>query len=51
MGQSWPHFRLFLYFPHSNFKLQFQFQIEKSVDGALVIQTRGRRMVGIDENR
>ena len=53
MGQSRPHFRLFLYFPHSNIKLQFQFQfqIERSVDGALGIQTRGRRMAGIDENR
>ena len=53
MGQSRPHFRLFLYCPHSNIKLQFQFQfqIERSVDGALGIQTRGRRMAGIDENR
>ena len=41
MGQSWP---LFVYF-HS-FLITISIQIEKSIDGVLGIQTRGRRMVG-----
>ena len=45
MGQSRP---LFVYF--HNFLDTFSIiQIEKSVDGVLGIQTRGRRMVGADE--
>ena len=40
MGQSWP---LFVYF------LITISRIEKSIDGVLGIQTRGRRMVGADE--
>ena len=31
------------------FLLQFQYKIEKSVDGVLGIRTWGRRMVGTDE--
>ena len=44
MGQSRP---LFVYF-HS-FLSTISIQIEKSIDGVLGIQTRGRRMVGADE--
>ena len=46
MGQSQP---LFVYF-HS-FLITISIQIEKSVDGVLGIQTRGRRMVGADKTR
>ena len=44
MGQSRP---LFVYF--CSFLVTISIQIEKSVDGVLGIQTRGRRMVGTDE--
>ena len=45
MGQSWPLFVYFCYFLDTISIIE----IEKSVDGVLGIQTRGRRMVGIDE--
>ena len=45
MGQSRP---LFVYFCHFLDTISI-IQIEKSVDGVLGIQTRGRRMVGADE--
>ena len=45
MGQSRP---LFVYF-HPFFITNSIIQIEKSVDGRLGIQTRGRRMVGMDK--
>ena len=32
-----------------SFLITISIQIEKSVDGVLGIQTRGRRMVGVDE--
>ena len=41
MGQSRPLFR--------SFHVTISIQIEKSIDGVLGIQTRGSRMVGIDE--
>ena len=44
MGQSRP---LFVYF-HS-ILVTISIQIEKSIDGVLGIQTRGCRMVGVDE--
>ena len=44
MGQSRP---LFVYF--RSFLVTISIQIEKSVDGVLGIQTRGRRMVEADE--
>ena len=44
MGQSRP---LFVYF--RPFLITISIQIEKSVDGVLGIQTRGRRMVDADE--
>ena len=31
------------------FSLQFQYKLNKSIDGVLGIQTQGRRMVGADE--
>ena len=43
MGQSRP---LFVYFRSF---ITISIQIEKSIDGVLGIQTRGRRMVGADE--
>ena len=43
-GQSCP---LFVYF--RSFLVSISIQIEKSIDGVLGIQTRGRRMVGADE--
>ena len=45
MGQSRPLFVYFHYFLDT-FSI---IQIEKSVEGVLGIQTRGRRMVGADE--
>ena len=45
MGQSRPLFVYFRYFLDTISIIQ----IEKSVDGVLGIQTRGRRMVGADE--
>ena len=45
MGQSRPLFVYFRYFLDTISVIQ----IEKSVDGVLEIQTRGRRMVGADE--
>ena len=44
MGKSRP---LFVYF--CSFLITISIQIEKSVDGVLGIQTRGRRMVGADK--
>ena len=44
MGQSRP---LFVYF--RPFLITISIQIEKSIDGVLGIQTRGRRMVGTDK--
>ena len=44
MGQSIP---LFVYF-HS-YLITISIQIEKSEDGVLGIQTRGRKMVGADK--
>ena len=44
MGQSIP---LFVYF-HS-YLVKISIQIEKSEDGVLGIQTRGRKMVGADK--
>ena len=44
MGQSIP---LFVYF-HS-YLITISIQIEKSKDGVLGIQTRGRKMVGADK--
>ena len=44
MGQSRP---LFVYF--CSFLITISIQIEKSIDGVLGIQTRGRRMVGADK--
>ena len=44
MGQSRPLFVYFLPFHITN-----QLQIDKSIDGVLGIQTRGRRMEGADE--
>ena len=44
MGQSRP---LLVYF--RSFLITISIQIEKSIDGVLGIQTRGRRMVGTDE--
>ena len=44
MGQSRP---LFVYF--LSFLVTISIQIEKSIDGALGIQTWGQRMVGADE--
>ena len=44
MGHSWP---LFVYF--CSFFVTISIQIEKSIDGVLVIRTRGRRIVGADE--
>ena len=45
MGQSRPLFVYFRYFLNTISIIQ----IEKSLDGVLGIQTRGRRMVGADE--
>ena len=45
MGQSRP---LFIYFCHFLDTISI-IQIEKSVDGVIGIQTRGRRMEGTDE--
>ena len=45
MGQSRPLFVYVRYF----LNIISIIQIEKSVDGVLGIQTRGRRMVGADE--
>ena len=45
MGQSRP---LFIYFCHFLDTISI-IQIEKSVDGVIGIQTRGRRMEGADE--
>ena len=45
MGQSRPLFVYFRYFLDTISIIQ----IEKSIDGVLGIQTRGRRMVGADE--
>ena len=44
MGQSRP---LFVYF--RSFLIIISIQIEKSIDDVLGIQTRGRRMVGVDK--
>ena len=47
MGQSRPLFVYFRYFLNTISIIQ----IEKSVDGVLGIRTRGRRMVGAEENK
>ena len=46
--KKWANPGLFLYIL-APFPLQFQYKLEKSIEGVLGIRTRGHRMVGADE--